>query len=82
MIKQVRDDDEERLAAKIGFLNANPKVCHSMGVKACLCAWERFNQEKYGRDVEKILQRVVSLRNQLRESPPEKAASHVSGRAA
>jgi glycosyltransferase involved in cell wall biosynthesis len=66
--------DAQELAAKIGHLYANRAVRDSMGTKACRCAQERFNQRKYGRDVENILQRVVRSRNRLGNSRLQKAA--------
>ena len=74
--------DAQELAAKIGHLYANRAVHDSMGAKAHLSARERFNQQKYGREVENILQRVVSVRNGLGPSRSGKAASQTSSRAA
>jgi glycosyltransferase involved in cell wall biosynthesis len=74
--------DAQELAAKIGHLYANRAVRDSMGAKACLCAWERFNQQVYGKEVENILQRVVRLRNRLGEPRSEKAAARIRSRAA
>lgn len=74
--------DAQELAAKIGFLHANRKVRHSMGAKACLCARKRFNQQQSGRDVERVLQQVVSERNHLDDSRSGKTASRTSRRAA
>jgi glycosyltransferase involved in cell wall biosynthesis len=52
--------DAQELAARIGHLYANRELCDSIGAKASLYARERFNQETYGREVEDVLQRVVS----------------------
>ena len=60
--------DAQELAAKIGHLYANRAVRDSMGAKARLCARERFNQQKYGTDVENILQRVVNARSRPQTS--------------
>jgi len=60
--------DAKELADKIGHLYANRAARDSMGAKACLRARERFNQEKYGRDMEKVLQRVLDVRDGLGES--------------
>jgi glycosyltransferase involved in cell wall biosynthesis len=74
--------DAHELAARIGDLYANRTVRDSMGAKACLSARKRFNQQVYGKDVENILQRVVSLRNRMGESRSEKTVSPARSRAA
>ena len=60
--------DAQELAAKIGHLYANRAVRDLMGATARVCARERFNQQKYGRDVENILRRVVSARDSTAET--------------
>ena len=72
----------QELAAKIGHLYANRAVCDSMGTTSCLRAWERFNQQVYGKDVESILQRVVSARNGSGELRSGKVAKQTRSRAA
>ena len=74
--------DAQELAARIGELYANRAVRDSMGAKACLCARKRFNQQVYGKEVENILQRVVSSRNCMGELRSEKTVSPARSRAA
>jgi glycosyltransferase involved in cell wall biosynthesis len=66
--------DAQELAAKIGHLYANRAVRESMGAQARLRAWQRFNQPKYGREVEDILQRVVSEQRRFGNAGRQKAA--------
>jgi glycosyltransferase involved in cell wall biosynthesis len=74
--------DAQELAAKIGHLYANRAVRDSMGTKACLCARKRFNQQKYGSDVENVLKRVISGRSCIDKSRSPRAGSCPSRSAA
>jgi glycosyltransferase involved in cell wall biosynthesis len=55
--------DAEELAQKIGYLYSHRNTRHEMGTQAGLRARKRFNSQLYGREVENVLQRVVSVRS-------------------
>jgi len=60
--------DTDGLAARIGQFYSNPGLRDAMGAKAGSRARERFNQHRYGGEVEEILRRVVSDSKRADES--------------
>jgi glycosyltransferase involved in cell wall biosynthesis len=59
--------DAGELAGKIRLLHVNPALRDQIGAAARRIACERFHQQRYGSEVEKVLQQVV-LRQHSREA--------------